>query len=107
MEKAIGRSGAVLTTMGMTSAMPLHSELTAQLVQASSRRCCVKYVGRLLGARLAHRWREEGHRDTIRACSLAMQNGAIGPAHAELHRVDSRGYSRFLREEPHVPGAQR
>ena len=47
-------------------------------------------VGILLAARLAHRRWEEHHRETIRACGQAMQRSTIGPAHADLHRVDSR-----------------
>ena len=36
-----------------------------------------------------HRRREEDHREGILACGQDVQRGMIGPAHADLHRVDS------------------
>ena len=47
-------------------------------------------VDKLLAARLAHRQREEDHREIIRACSQPMQKTTIGQAHVVLHRDDSR-----------------
>ena len=46
----------------------------------------LRAVDKLLSARLAHRRREEDHRETIRACGQPMQQSTIGRAHVDLHR---------------------
>ena len=47
-------------------------------------------VFKLLAARLAHRRREEDHRETFRAWGQPTQKNTVGRAHADLHRDDSR-----------------
>ena len=47
-------------------------------------------VDKLLAARLAHRRREEHHRDAIRACDQPMQKSMIDRVYADLNRDDSR-----------------